>query len=131
MVFVNFPNKDLARSRAFYTAIGATINEEFSDDTAICVVFNDKVMFMILTEEKFKGFSKLDIPDTTKAIETLVAISLPSREAVDEIFEKAIAAGGSKPRETEDLGFMYTRPFCDSDGHCVETFWMDTSSKPE
>lgn len=131
MVFVNLPTKDVARARSFYTGIGATINEEFSDETGICVVFNEKVMFMILEEGKFTGFSKKGVADTSSVNEVLIALSLPSKEVVDDLFEKALAAGGSKARETEDLGFMYNRPFADPDGHVVEIFWMDTSAKSE
>ena len=55
----------------------------------------------------------------------LVALSEDSREGVDRITERALAAGGREAREAEDLGFMYSRPFEDPDGHIWEPFFMD------
>ena len=55
----------------------------------------------------------------------LICISADSREAVDEITEKALAAGGREPREKQDYGFMYGRSFEDLDGHIWEPMWMD------
>jgi predicted lactoylglutathione lyase len=41
LIFVNLPVSDLARANAFYQAIGAVKNEQFSDLTASCMVFSD------------------------------------------------------------------------------------------
>jgi predicted enzyme related to lactoylglutathione lyase len=39
LIFINLPVSDLARATAFYQAIGAVKNAQFSDDTASCMVF--------------------------------------------------------------------------------------------
>jgi predicted lactoylglutathione lyase len=86
---------------------------------------------MILKEEFFKTFIPgTQIADATKTTEVLVALSADTREGVDELAKKAIAAGGSQLREPEDHGFMYSRSFQDPDGHIWEVFWMNLDAAP-
>lgn len=124
-IFVNLPIKDLAKTREFFTALGYTFNEQFSDDTAASLVLGDNLYAMLLTEEKFKTFTKKDIADATKITEVLVALSVDSKEEVDSLVEKAYAAGATESRPKEDYGFMYSRNFQDLDGHVWEIVWMD------
>lgn len=123
-VFINLPVRDLAKSTAFYEAFGFQRNPEYSDETAACIVISDTIYVMLLTHQKFAQFTPKTIVDASKATEVLTAISVDSREEVDEFFHKAIAAGGSDVRGPEDLGFMYGRAFNDPDGHIWEIFWM-------
>jgi predicted lactoylglutathione lyase len=125
MIFVNLPVADLDRSIAFYEAIGATKNPQFSDDTAACMVLSETIHVMILTHEKFLQFTPKRIADAHETSEVLICISADSREAVDEIMEKALATGGREPREPQDHGFMYGRSFEDPDGHIWEPMFMD------
>lgn len=129
-IFVNLPVKDLARSKEFYVQIGYSINPQFSDETAACVVISEDIYLMILTHEKFKLFTPKDIADATKATEVITALSFDSREKVDEVFDKAVNAGGSEVRPLQDYGFMYSKSFNDPDGHIWEPFWMDTAAIP-
>ena len=125
MIFVNLPVADLAAARAFYEAIGATNDPRFTDETAACMVFSESIHVMLLTHEKFSQFTPKRIADAHATSEVLIAISADSRAAVDEITEKALAAGGREPREKQDYGFMYARSFEDLDGHIFEPAWMD------
>jgi len=125
MIFVNLPVADLQRSIAFYEAIGATKNPQFSDDTAACMVFSDTIHVMILTHEKFAQFTPKRIADAHQTSEVLICTSCDSREEVDAVTEKALATGGREPRDKQDYGFMYSRSFEDPDGHIWEPMWMD------
>ena len=125
MIFVNLPVADLARSIAFYEAIGATRNPQFSDDTAACMVLSDTIHVMILTHEKFGQFTPKRIADAHETSEVLICISCDSREDVDEMTEQALAHGGREPRGAQDHGFMYGRSFEDPDGHIWEPMFMD------
>jgi predicted lactoylglutathione lyase len=130
-IFVNLPVKDLDKSKKFFTDIGFTINPQFTDEKAACVVISEQIYAMILREEFFKTFiPKTQIADATKSTEVLVALSADNKEKVDEMADKALAAGASKLREPEDHGFMYTRSFQDPDGHIWEVFWMDINAAP-
>ncbi|MEU8619806.1 VOC family protein [Streptomyces sp. NPDC048623] len=130
MIFVNLPVKDLDASKAFYEQLGYTINPQFTDETAACVVISDTIFAMLLTEEKFLGFAAPGkvISDATKATEVMCALSAESREKVDELADKALAAGGSPAQQPIDMGFMYGRSFSDLDGHHWEVVWMDPAA---
>lgn len=125
MIFVNLPVSDLDRATAFYEAIGAERNPMFSDDTASCMVFSETIHVMLLTHDKFSQFTPKRIANAKETTEVLICISADSRDDVDTITDKAIAAGGREPREPQDYGFMYGRSFEDPDGHIWEPMWMD------
>ena len=125
LIFVNLPVADLPAAKAFYEAIGAVNNPTFTDETAACMVFSETIHVMLLTHDKFAQFTPKKIADARATSEVLICISADSREAVDEITGKALAAGGREPREKQDYGFMYGRSFEDLDGHIWEPMWMD------
>ena len=130
-IFVNLPVKDLKVSTAFFTGLGYTINEQFTNEKAACVVISESIYLMILVEEFFKTFIRdKSISDATKTTEAILALSAPSKAGVDELVDKALAAGGSTLRDTEDHGFMYSRSFQDPDGHIWEVVWMDMAAAP-
>ncbi len=124
MIFPNIPVKDLKKTRNFFSQLGFTFNEKFSDENAVCMKINETAYVMMLREPFFLSFTTKNITDTSERIEGMLAISFESKEKVNEIFTKALSLGASKARE-EDLGFMYTRSIYDLDGHIWEFFWMD------
>jgi predicted lactoylglutathione lyase len=128
LIFLNLPVADLPASKAFYEAIGATANPTFTDDTAACMVLSDVIHVMLLTHEKFAQFTPKRIADARETSEVLLCIALDSREAVDEITEKALAAGAREPNEPDEYGFMYGRSFEDPDGHLWGPLWMDVEA---
>jgi predicted lactoylglutathione lyase len=127
-VFVNLPASDLARSRQFFTALGYTIDEKFSDDNGICVVISDTIYAMLLKPEFFATFTKRPVGDATGATEVIVALGVDDREGVDRLVESALANGGSASNETQDMGWMYSRSFQDPDNHLWEVVWMDPTA---
>ena len=129
-IFVNLPISDLAASKAYYKALGFDHNPQFTDETAACIVISDTIYVMVLTHEKFAQFSDLPIPDAKQQRQALYALSRDNREAVDQIAEAGIAAGGKETRERQDYGFLYSRAIADPDGHTWEYMWMDMSQMP-
>ncbi|MFF5161195.1 VOC family protein [Streptomyces sp. NPDC000348] len=125
MIFVNLAVDDLDASKKFFTELGYSINPQFSDETVAAVVISDTIIVMLLTREKYAQFTKKEIVDATRSSEVLLALSAESREKVDVLVEKAVAAGGSVSGETQEHGFMYGRAFDDLDGHTWEVSWMD------
>jgi uncharacterized protein len=125
MIFVNLPVADLAKSRRFLEAFGAINEPKFTDETAACMKVSDSIFVMLLTHDKFRQFPPRPVADAHSTSEVLIAISADSREAVDQITEKALAAGGREARDRQDYGAMYSRSFEDPDGHIWEPFWMD------
>ena len=130
-IFVNLPVKDLDKTKAFFAALGYTFNPQFTNENAASMVISEDIYAMLLVEKFFKTFIKKRIVNAHKSTEVLIALSADSRAAVDDLVNKALAAGGSEPRAAQDHGFMYTRAFEDLDGHIWEIFWMDPSAIQE
>lgn len=125
-MFVNLPVTDLERAKAFYTAIGFTINPQFSDHNAACVVVEDgHSYFMILTREYFQTFTSLPLGDPAVSPSVSTAIFVDSREQVDATVANGLAAGGSEAQPASDYGFMYQRQLTDPDGNILEFGYMD------
>lgn len=130
-IFVNLPVKELKRSIDFFTHLGFSFNQQFTDDKAACLVINEGSIYaMLLTEPMFKTFTKKEIADASKTTEVLIAIDADSREQVDELVKKAVEAGGSIYTEPADHGWMYQHSFADPDGHQWEILYMDESKLP-
>jgi predicted lactoylglutathione lyase len=124
-LFVNIPVADLQRSIDFFEALGFTFNPQFTDATATCMLVGEDAYFMLLTREKFRDFSTRDAGEPSKETSALYAISVESRDDVDDLVRKAITAGGSPAKDPQDHGFMYQSSFFDPDGYHWEVFWMD------
>jgi uncharacterized protein len=127
-IFVNLPVKNLKKSIEFFTQLGFTFNTQFTDDTATCMIVSEDIFVMLLTHEKFKTFTPKKICDATKSTEVLVCLSFESREKVDEMVRKAVAAGGTTYNEPQDHGFMYQHGLQDLDGHIWELIFMEPSA---
>ena len=123
-IFVNLPVGDLDRSVRFFTALGYTFNPTFTDENATCMILGENLFAMLLVEPYFKTFIEKEVSDAHRATEVLLAVPVGSREAVDALVDKALAAGGKEPRPARDLGFMYQRSYDDLDGHTWEVFHM-------
>ena len=132
-IFVNLPVSSLKKSMEFFTSLGFKFNAQFTDETAACMVVSDDIFVMLLTRPKFKSFTPKEICDTTKSTEVLVCLSSETRQKVDELVRKAVAAGGKTYQEPQDHGFMYGHGFQDLDGHIWELAYMEPSviNQPE
>ncbi|MFD4958211.1 VOC family protein [Microbacterium sp. NPDC058389] len=124
-IFVNIQTSDLERSKAFYTALGASINPQFTDENAACIVWDDNVYFMAVTEAYFATFTDKQVVPSRGQAQVLIALSRDSREDVDKAIAAGVAAGGVEPTEAKDYGFMYSRDLDDPDGNGVEFFFME------
>lgn len=127
-IFVNLPVKDLKRSIAFFTRLGFAFNPQFTDETATCMIVGEDIFVMLLTHAKFRTFTPNPICDATKSTEVLVCLSIESRNGVDEMVRKAVAAGGRVFNQPQDHGFMYAHGFQDPDGHIWEVIHMEASA---
>jgi uncharacterized protein len=132
MLFINLPVIDLKRSMAFYDAVGATNNPQFSDETAACMVLSETIHVMLLTHDKWRQFTQKPIVDAHVSAQVLLCVSEDTKDGVSAMVEKATAAGGkADPTPTQDIGFMYGRSFEDPDGHIWEVMWMDMTAAGE
>lgn len=124
-IFINLAVKDLNKSKAFFEALGYTFNPQFTNDSGACMVIcADSIYAMLLTEEFFQTFTSKQIANARETTEVLTCLSCDSREQVDMLVTKALAAGGTAPRPVQDHGFMYAHSFDDLDGHTWELAYM-------
>jgi predicted lactoylglutathione lyase len=132
MIFVNLPVRDLTASTAFYVALGGEVNPQFSGERSSSLMFSDAIGVMLLTHDHYREFTKRPIGDARRDSQTLLAISVDSREAVDATLARAVAAGGgADPNPAQDHGFMYGRSIEDPDGYVWEIMWMDGAAFAE
>lgn len=127
-IFVNLPVKNLPASKEFYAKLGYTFNPQFTDDNAACMIIDEHIYAMLITEPYFKTFTPREIADTTKVVEVLNALSTDSREKVDWYAKTAVEAGGKIHRDSSDHGWMYSQSIEDIDGHVWEYVWMDPNN---
>lgn len=128
-IYINLPVKDLARAKAFYTALGYNLNPEFSNDEAVCMIISESICVMLLAEPFFATFTRKAICDASTNTEVMIGLSCDSRAEVDALVARAVAAGGNIPREPQDYGFMYYHAFEDLDGHIWEPIYMDPAAQ--
>lgn len=128
MIFVNLPVTDLARSIAFYAALGFNRNPQFSDDEGACMVWSDAIYVMLLTPAKWGSFTTRPICPKGSS-EVSLALSVDSRDEVNRLVDAGAAAGGKADvNPPEDHGFMFQRTITDPDEHVWEPFWMDMAA---
>ncbi|MCU1531396.1 MAG: glyoxalase [Arthrobacter sp.] len=129
-LYLNLPVKDLDRTVGFFTALGFSFNPDFTDENATCMIVNDDAYVMLLVESFFKTFTSRPIADARSTTEAIMAFSVDSREAVDDMVRRALTSGGTPSQEAQDYGFMYSHSFQDPDGHLWEVMWMDPAGPP-
>jgi predicted lactoylglutathione lyase len=129
-LFVNLPVDDLQRTITFFEALGFCFNPQSTDASATCMLIGEDAYAMLLTKEKFAGFSGRPLGDALQQTGAIIALSVDRREDVDAMVEKALAAGGHRAVDPVYHGFMYGSSFYDLDGHHWEVFWMDPSAIP-
>lgn len=124
LLFLNVASSDVAAARAFFAGLGFSFDDRFCDERTACLVLNEKSYVMILDRARFTEFAAKDVADPLATTEVLLCVSAESRQAVDQLVDRALAAGGSPAGDPMDQGFMYGRSFNDLDGHHWEVMWM-------
>lgn len=127
-IFVNLATKDVQRSKDFVVALGFKVEPKFSNDAASCVIVEENIFLMLLSEGFFKTFTPKELADPAKATEAIICLSCDSRQEVDEFVAKALAAGATRYKDPTDYGFMYGDSFADPDGHIWELNYMEPNA---
>ena len=129
-IYVNLAVDNVERSKAFFSALGFSVEPRFSNDQAVSLILGENIYAMLLVKDMFKGFTPKPLADAKASTEVLVCLSCESRDEVDALVAKALAAGGAAPRPPQDHGFMYGHAFEDLDGHIWELAYMDPNAQP-
>lgn len=128
-ICLNLPVADLAKSRRFFKSLGFSENPQVSGESGAMVILSETIAVMLAPHSKFREFTPKAICDTTKAVEVLINLQCESRQVVDDLVAKALAAGGTTYDKPEDLGFMYSHSFVDPDGHGWGLYYIPDASQ--
>jgi len=131
-LWINLPVKNVAASKAFFTALGFSFHPGDTETSACLIVDEKKTAIMLFEESQLKTYLMNDITDTKTSNEVMISFSAESREQVDEMAKKAATSGAnvfSKPEEIQ--GWMYGFAFADLDGHRWNMLYMDNSKMPK
>jgi predicted lactoylglutathione lyase len=121
-LFVNLPVKDLGRSNAFFTELGLPFFGQAEDMAS--VIISEHTQVMLITETVFASYARHGIADATAGTEAILVLGVETRGQVDELADKAEAAGGSPVGAPRDDGYRYQRGFTDLDGHHWEALCL-------
>jgi uncharacterized protein len=122
-LFVNLPVKDLKRSERFFTDLGFTFFGMTSDMAS--VIISEHTQVMLLAEPTFASFASKAVADATGETEAILVLGVERREQVDELLDKALAAGASPAGVPQEGGGRYQRGFADLDGHHWEALCLE------
>lgn len=86
-------------------------------------IVDGAIQAMLTTESFFQSLIDKPLADAKHANEMVICLSCDSREEVDSLIARAVAAGGRTPHTPEDHGFMYDQGFEDIDGHLWNLVW--------
>ncbi len=133
-VYINLPVINLEKSTAFYEALGFKKNPNFSDENASAMQWSDDIVFMLLTRDYYQNFLQgKTVAHTLTTSGVLIALSMDSKEAVQQFADTAKANGGdyfkTGPEIPEDMMFGYE--VTDPDGNQLEPVWMNPNFNPQ
>lgn len=133
-IYINLPVSNLEKSTAFYAALGFTKNPHFSNELASAMQWSEDIVVMLLSHDFYQKFPRnRTIADTRTTSAALLAISLESREAVQQFADTAKAHGGDYYQvdsgASADMMFGYEVE--DLDGHIWEPVWMNPNFLPQ
>ncbi|MES2898161.1 MAG: VOC family protein [Pseudomonadota bacterium] len=124
-ITLNLPVKDLEKSKTFFSTLGFTFDARFSGENAAFMnIVGDTIQAMLTTEPFFRSLIDKPLAQAKEANEIVISLSCESREELDTLIAKAVAAGGRTPHPPEDHGFMYDQGFEDIDGHLWNLVWV-------
>jgi predicted lactoylglutathione lyase len=126
MLFVNLPVRDLATARAFYTALGYSLHEPFSDEQTAALSVTADIALLLHTRDRFAELVPGEVGDPARATTVVLRLTADSREDVDELVATALGAGGRPWQPAKDGGASYTGSFTDPDGNAWEISWLDS-----
>ena len=113
--YINLPVHDLAATTGFFTALGFAFDAHVSSDVTACLVLGSGARAMLHTTAFFEQFTGGPVADPSTK-EVALGLTAASREEVDDLCDRAVAAGG-RDAGRQDAGALYMRAFLDLDGH--------------
>ena len=118
MIFVNLPVADVAKSTAFYEAIGFEKNPQFSNEQASCMVWSDTIHVMLLSHEFYAHLSRPSrSPTPTRSAPRCSACRATAAPRSITISEPRWPPAAAKSTGRRITASCTARAFEDLDGH--------------
>jgi len=127
-VFITLPVTSVTASIEFFTALGFTFNQDFSDEETTCMIVNETIYVMLGEHKKYLSLIDKPIADPASS-EVILTLSCSSPDEIRTITSTAISLGAREVNEPEDLGFMFSWGFEDLDGHLWNLVYMNMDSE--
>lgn len=124
-IFINLVVNEVEKSMNFYTALGFTVNPEFTDEDQKCMVWSEHIYVMLQSQKMFRSYLKKQVPDTSKYQTATYTLPVESFDKVNIIMENGLKAGGVESIPMIDEGFMQIRTIEDFDGHTWGIIYLD------
>jgi predicted lactoylglutathione lyase len=132
-IFINLPVSDLEKSTTFYQALGFEKNDTFSNESASSMMWSDTVIVMLLKHDFYQSFiAEKEIADTKKTSSALLALTLDTKDAVQQFADTAKQYGGDYYQVDSGVpsDMMFGYEVQDPDGHTWEPVWMNAEFEP-
>ena len=132
--FINFPSADIEATTRFATALGLTRSKiDCSEGKSAMFGYGDNLQLGYHTHSMFSTW----LPSgrtisSTSTVETIVTLSVGSRDEVDALIQKGIEAGGKRGPDMVpdgDKWGLYSRSVEDPDGHLFEIIYCEKVSQ--
>jgi uncharacterized protein len=114
-LFVNLPVEDLGRAKEFFTALGFPFFGATEDMAS--VIISEQTQVMLLAAPTFAGYARNPVADPAAVTEAILVLGLPDQAGVDDLVDRALAAGATQVGEPVETDGRYQRGFADLDGH--------------
>jgi predicted lactoylglutathione lyase len=121
-LFVNLPVKDLTRSQKFFSDLGFEFYGMAEGMTS--VIISEHTQVMLLTEPVFASYAGTTVATPSAGTPVILVLGLDSPTQVDQLVDKAVAAGAGILGDTRSGGGRYQRAFADLDGHHWEALCL-------
>lgn len=115
-IMMSLPVRNPEVSRAFFAELGFAFCQETSAHDATCVVIDDKVRVLLISQDQYRYHINDDMTESGSAGQILIRLSATSPREVDELVMRAIVAGG-RPWPLAEEGPDYSGSFQDPDGY--------------
>ncbi len=129
--WLNLPVRNIKTSKIFYTKMGFKPNtKRNSVNSASFFIGDQHVVLMLIDEDTFKMYINNESDISWDKPQVLFSIDAQSKEEVDNMAQKAIAAGGSSNHNpTVMTSWLYGCNFSDPDGHRWNVLYIDLAHK--
>jgi predicted lactoylglutathione lyase len=124
-ITINIPVRELERAVHFYTQLGFEPHPVFRGPDCQCMMVTDQIRIMVHLDSSLQHFTPKPISDPSLTTGVVLRLDCNNKAQVDDLVERAIAAGGSVYDAAQDLGFVYTHGFLDADGNAWRLNYMD------